>query len=271
MTVFCSLEIMSWFKTKTAVTIGLVLLVAGAGLVAKRIFWPVDDSVFVLDSRRLEKAPSGVVLLRPTHFPNSRVSGMFTRGFSPKPGKRAMRMIGRNVSLAAVIQMAYRCNSSRIVLPPNPPKDNFDFLVTVSDKPEERLQTAIKKKLGYVARWETRETDVLLLKVQTPNAPGLKRSTKEGSEEDGRYNNGKLSFKHQPLSGLTGFLEYMLKQPVLDKTGLTDFYDYSVDWNQHIRTGTLNRNDFNKSLRDMGLALVSGSESLEMLVVETAQ
>lgn len=163
--------------------------------------------------------------------------------------------------------MAYGCDSSRIVLPIDATKDGFDFLVT-ADKPRERLQSALKKKLGYIAHRETRDVEVLQLVVKVPNAPGLKPGTVEPGRVD--HNNGRLYHKYQPIAALVRYLEQMLKQPVRDKTGLTGFYDYSVDWNLHIRTGTPTQGDFAKSLQAMGLALVPGRDQLDMLMVEQA-
>ena len=257
---------MPWFKTKTAVTVAAVLLLAGAGLAAKRVFWPVTDSIFQLDSRKLEKAPAGIVLVRPTHFSDSAKSGVMVGGFKPGEAAQRLRVIGRNVPLTEVLQAAYACNPARIVLPSDSPTDTYDFLVTTSKNPQERLQAEIKKKLGYVAHREMRDTEVLQLVISMPGAPGLQPS---GTDHGGMdYNNGKIRYRHQTIAALAAYLEAMLKQPVRDKTGLSGFYDYSVDWNLHIRTGTPNRDDFAKSLQNMGLALKTGRETLEMLVVE---
>jgi uncharacterized protein (TIGR03435 family) len=176
--------------------------------------------------------------------------------------------MGRNVPLEQVMAIAYQCNPSRIVPPAAIPKGNFDFLATVPDSSQERFKAVIRKKLGYTAQWETRDTDVLLLKTRTPDPPGLKVSTAEKGNVS--FKNGKYEFTHMRLESVMGFLEYTLKQPVLDRTGLTNFYDFSVEMNWR-GPGGPDQKPAEKILDDLGLKLEPGNESMQMLVVEKAR
>ena len=107
-------------------------------------------------------------------------------------------MTGRNVTFKELMATAYDQSQPRVALPWDAPKGNFDFLVTVSDKQREHLQAAIRKKLGYVAQMETRDADVLALKVENTNLPGLTLSGAD-QRENVNYNNGKLYFTHLRL------------------------------------------------------------------------
>jgi len=265
---------MAWTKTKTTVTVGVAVLVLVAmAVVVKLIFFPsVKDAYFMINNRSLQRVPAGLVIVRPTHFPSS------PRKSSP-PGimetsvKGAQWMVGRNVTFLQLISMAYAYNPGRVALPFDPPNGNYDFLVTVSKDPQTRLQSAIHRKLGYIADVETQDTPVLALKVIDPDSPGLKISAPdEMGNTDLR--NGKLYFTHQHLTVVTDGLEQMIKTPVLDKTGLTNFYDFSLVWNQQIQqqisNGTMDQATGQKILANWGLALQPDTASIEMLVVKKA-
>jgi uncharacterized protein (TIGR03435 family) len=265
---------MEWTKTKTLVTVGVaVLLLVAMAVVVKLAFFPsVNDRFFQISPVRLRQAPPGLVIVRPTHFPDSPQKSS-PPGMMETSVKDAQWMVGRNVTLQQLIAIAFSHNPGRIVLPLNAPKGNYDYLVTVPKDPQARLQSAIRRKLGYTAQVETRDTSVLALKVENPNSPGLKISV-PGERENTDVRNGKLYFTHQHLTVVTDGLEQMIKTPVVDKTGLTNFYDFSLVWNQQmqqqITSGTMDQATGQKILADWGLGLEPDTASLEMLVVKKA-
>jgi uncharacterized protein (TIGR03435 family) len=177
-------------------------------------------------------------------------------------------MVGRDVSFKEVIATAYQCPVSSVVLPLLPPTNRFDFLVTVPGKPVERFRAAVKHKLGYTAHWQECDVNALVLKVQNPNSPGLQ----PGSDGPGNvtYKFGKLYFQHASLQQIVGMIENQLKQPVLDKTGLTGYYDFALVTQGPGRNRPTDE-AFKKSLTELGLALDSDSESMQMMVVEKAR
>ena len=256
-------------KSKIIILVGalVLVLVLGAGL--KMLFFPsVSDALFQLNSNKLKQAPANVVLLRPTHFPKSERSGIMVNSVEHK-GKSSQWMMGRNVSLQSVIALAYRYNAGRVSLPSGAPTGKYDFLVTTTADPEEHLQSAIRHKLGYTAAVETRDAPVMALKVEDPNSQAMKVST--GTREDITPKNGRLYFTHVRLSVISDGLEGMLKTPVVDKTGMTNFYDFSLLWDsktaQKIQSGTLDDETGRKILSSWGLGLEPDTASIEMLVV----
>ena len=114
---------------------------------------------------------------------------------------------------------------------------------------------------------------MLVLKVENANLPGL---TVSSDDEKGNaiYKDGKLHFKHQQLSVILAGLSEGLKQPVLDQTGLTNFYDFSVVWSadiqQRMRDGSFEVDGVKKVLAGWGLPLEPDTELMEMVVVEKA-
>ena len=65
-------------------------------------------------------------------------------------------------------------NEKLMVLPPDAASKRYDVLMTVPNGSAAVLAQAIKDQLGYVAHYEEVETNVLLLTMRQPGAPGLK-------------------------------------------------------------------------------------------------
>jgi len=254
---------MAWTKTKTAVA-GLTLLAAVAAILVEHGLSPaIQDSYFMLNYMHFQTVPPNLLVVRPTHFTNN--AGSFMASTTPKMGQDVMRMLGRDVALEQLVAVAYGCNPSRIVPPTIKPKANFDYLVTVPDRQQERLQTAIKKKLGYTAHWDNRDADVLLLETTTPDPPGFTLSTSTNGNIS--FKDGQYQFTHMRPAAMLGFLESSFKQPVLDRTGMTNFYDFSVAMNWRGPNGP-DQDQLENILGHLGLKLEPATESTRMLVVE---
>jgi len=254
-----------WTKTKTLVT-GLALLAVAAAIAVKWGLSPaVKDSYFQMNYQRFQKVPGNLLVVRLTHFTTG--TGSFMANTSPKPGQNALRMMGRNVPLEQVMAAAYGGSVSRIVLPGTKPKTNFDYLVTVPNQPRERFQAAVKKKLGYTAHWEDRDTDVLLLETTTPDPPAFALSTATNGNVS--FEKGKYKFTHMRPAFMLGLLESNFKQPVVDRTGMTNFYDFSVEKTWRGPNGP-DQQELGKILGNLGLKLEPDTESTRMLVVEKA-
>jgi hypothetical protein len=245
-------------KTKAAIATGVVILL----LVATALIWrkystpPLKDSDFFVG----DKSPPNLVVIRPTHFVHQDTQREGT-AFKNAAGKYVRYIVGRNVSFQEMIEDAYGTETqfvseARIVFPPNLATKKFDYLVTMPEKPEEHLQAAIKKQLGYSARWEMRNTDALALKLEMPNAPGLQISTNTVR----KYKGG--NFTHYKVGTLIRSLEFDFKQPVLNETGLTNFYNFYWSF------GQTNQNAVKTMLANLGLGIGLTNEPLQMLVVE---
>ena len=237
----------------------------------KWIWFPhVDERFFSLDYQRLQSAPARLLILRPTKFPDTKRSGTLVMPERTESGRydpNRLRLVGRNVSFGELIATAYRCEPSQVFVPTGTPTNGFDFLVTVRDKPVEKLQSAIRRKSGYTASWKQHAARVLLLKVKTRNSSGLKPSTATGGSAN--YRMGKLYFQHAPVQEIVNIVQDRLKTPVVDQTGLNGFYDFVMDWPGPGRSDPTEAMTLD-SLADMGLTLVEDSDWLNMMVVEKA-
>jgi len=258
-------------RTKTIALAGIAVLLIASVMAVKMIFFPAVKDEWFRTGQRLRQVPPGLVIVRATHFTSSakKSSPQDQIGYANVNGKQ--RMVGINVTFQQLMATAYGCNPGRIVLPPTAPKNNFDFLVTALSSPEDNLKSAIRKKTGYTAGMETRDLDVLALKVEDAHSPGLKVSG-DGEKADARPKNGRLYFTHMKLNVVTDGMERMIKTPVVDKTGLTNFYDFSLAWDpqtqRQINSGTLDPETGGKILAEWGLGLEPDTASIEILVVK---
>ena len=129
------------------------------------------------------------------------------------------------------------------------------------------MQQEVERKFGVVAKREMRETEVFLLQVKSPNAPGLKRNTGRGGRDAG--GRGHIENVNEPLSRFADTIELYLAIPVLDRTGLTGRFDINVNWNDGHGAQPHNSENLEQAILDqLGLELVPSREQIEMLVVE---
>jgi len=254
-------------KIKTIVAGISIFAAVAVVIIVKQQSSAVKDSYFKPDFDNLRYVPSGIVAVRPTHSMQSigdPVRNMFDQG-------SLTRAVGCNVTLRDLIAEAYGCEPGSVVLPPDASKSGFDFLVTVPADVQQHLQSAIGKKLGYMARQESRDTEVLKLKVKDASLPGLTASP-EGESESIQYKDGKLYFTHKTLKLLMDALQDGLAQPVLDETGLTGRYNFSVAWSgaaqEKIRGGGFDLDGVQKVLNGLGLELEPATEQMNVFVVE---
>lgn len=249
--------------SKTAKILTLIGLAAGVAaiVIVKMIWFPaVREEWFQTNNQLLRRVPSGQIVLRPTHFPGSRTNEI---GYTVM--KKRPRWAGRNVTFQELIALAYQYNPGKIYLPVDAPTHNFDFVLTTAD-PQKSLKNAILK-MGFSAGKEMKDVDVLALKV---NDPELRELAPSGTAERPNANlrSGRLYLTHIKVAEIVEGLSGVLEKPVVDKTGLTNFYDMSFTWTRGRNPQQLDRSDIDKIVADMGLRLEPDTASMEMLVVK---
>jgi uncharacterized protein (TIGR03435 family) len=113
---------------------------------------------------------------------------------------------------------------------------------------------------------------VLLLKVSRPNAPGLKPAIL--GREDTYWKEGVYHSSNAPIDngaprfqGLARFLENYFGKPVVDQTGLTQYYSMELRWKE-ARFGDNPEGVKQVLLDKLGLELVPTNLPVEMLVME---
>jgi uncharacterized protein (TIGR03435 family) len=268
-----ALKIMTWTKAKTAVVVGVAALLAtGTTTLTLREIqehrwysWEVPKADFAL----FYQTPPQVKIV-PTKFQAS--------GGSCCDGTRGAMGIAQPVQ--AIIQTAFRSDSLRTVFPPGLPTNRFDFFAKLVPprKAHEKmavnknwtleLQKLIAKQFGLQGRLEPRATDVLALKPVGDGVRGFAVSHQMPGGIAFRSSPGHYAGIEQPVSTLTQRLEALFKIPIVDQTGLTGNYDFTLQWDEPDRQQP-NLDGLQQALRDqLGLELAPTNLPLEMLVVE---
>ena len=267
-----ALKIMAWTNTKTAIAVGAgILLAVGTSTVTiKTIAAHKAEASWRVPFPDPDRAPSLVEIL-PTKFPApvDTLNG----------GSRGDNWIGVGQSVFPIVRIAYDWRPGRILFADPQPKERYDFISTLRQGSGIALQAELKRKLGLVGHRETRDTDVLVLKVRRSNAPGLEPPTNGHTghtRKDYYYcDNEPLSIDSGGASSggysampITSFLESYFGTPVIDQTGLTQHFHIDLKWNE--RSGDDPDHDALKQalLDQLGLELVPSNMPIEMLVVE---
>jgi uncharacterized protein (TIGR03435 family) len=246
-------------KTTIILSSVIVVLIAAA-IAVKMIYFPsVKEIWFQSNQRELRTVPEGVIVVRPTGFPHAPTNSMTYAVVN-----KNIRISGRNVTFQVLMATAYAYNPGRISLPPDAPKGNYDFIIT---GPQGRLRTVVLKRTGYSAQEETQDTDVLALKVEDPYSSGLKASGAD-EQQNAKVVKDRLYLTHMRLSDIAPGLERILNTPVVDETGLSNYYDFSLAWSRNMRPEMLTREQLDKIVGEWGLRFEPDTESVKMLVVK---
>ncbi len=268
-----ALKIMAWSKAQTAIVAGaIVLLAAGTTtlvttkMVEKSKPKPVGAIYEELWSHpnsdslpALEKAPPALII-RPTRYPN-KYGGVWAndgKGFWV------------NGNVASIIGIAYDQDAVRTVFPDSVPEGTYDVMESLPPgQNTPALQEEITKQFGLSAHKEIRETDVLLLQVSDP---AKLRSHLSNGRADA-YMTGDAKTQHYHLknetpAGLATNLESWFGLPIVDRSGSANRYSFEFQWANKL-TGTKGvAATLREQLGQVGLELVPGQESIEMLMVE---
>lgn len=273
-----ALKIMAWSKANTAVVAGVVILLAAATTtvtVKKGRQHSADEAwrTRSLDSQLVNGlAPETEIL-----------PSKFSPDFSRVVGGRRGKVAGIGTGAAVILSEAYGMSAQRMVLPitipPSiqAPQSRYDFICTLQANQKEALQHELKKQLGLVGTREMHDTDVLLLEVESPNAPKLNLSNNRSLGGTSQSQPGHYTCTNAALTnGLTASLEFYLNTPVIDATGLNGRYDIDLTWDEP-NAPFRNYNDWQHRNIDglkealqnqLGLELVPTNMPIEMLSVE---
>jgi uncharacterized protein (TIGR03435 family) len=144
------------------------------------------------------------------------------------------------------------------------------------------LQAVLADRFQLKVHHETKETAVYAL-VVGKNGPKLKESASEtkfqASLEMGPT--GRMVDRRTPMSRLAEFLSTQADRPVVDQTGLTGFYDFTLEWNftdDQRAAGVGVRGDSDSSSpalftavqEQLGLRLEKAKAPIDVLVIDHA-
>jgi len=209
------------------------------------------------------------VLLRPSSVEDdgsSSSSGPSGTG----PAGKMYRAETKGVSLLSLAYWAYQTTESRMVTNAALPEGKFDVLINVpyaaSERIPELLSDTLATTFGMRGRKETRDVDVYEL---TAKEPKLEETVSTGGSSSSS-GPGRMSAVNTPIRSVARSLEYQLKKPVLDKTGLTNRYDVQLKWKQEGRE--VAPEVLIEAVRNqLGLELTPAKRPVELIVLEVEE
>jgi uncharacterized protein (TIGR03435 family) len=189
------------------------------------------------------------------------------------PGALTMR----RVSLRSCIQWAYRVNGFQISGPGWLGSDRFDITAKVASPAKDdqlrlMLQLLLAERFKLALHSDQKEQQVYILTV-SKGGPKFHESKGEGSSSmaPGRFG---FTAQRTSMSQLAEYLAIPMRRPVLDRTGLTDRYDFAVDLTPYT-TGNSQPQDMTgmvlTAVQDqLGLRLESQKGPIPFLVIDHA-
>jgi uncharacterized protein (TIGR03435 family) len=277
-----ALKIMAWTKAKSVLVIGAGLLLAAATstviVLERKPFvsmgaypWQAEGypstntaQAFAIKDDVLLSAKAPALLdIQPTVAPNG---GAAVAVGSDDEVKR----VGFGYTVQEIVMTVYGFDDVRTVVATSLPTNRYDFIDNLSHGATQAFKDAIRKKFGVAGRIAAIKTNVFLLKLKTPDAPGL-RPGKPGSANLETSSMGPNSQeRHTTGDSFTkwvGDCEKTLQTPVLDRTGLTGNYDVDLKWKWG--NGQSEKDAFRQAALDqLGLELVPSREEINVLVIE---
>jgi len=191
------------------------------------------------------------------------------------PGHLTMR----NVPLRHALIWAYNLQDYQIAGPEWIKGDERYDIVAKAAKPVPEsqvrlmLQTLLNDRFQIKMHHEPKEFSVYVL-TAPKGAPKVKEVTDDSAPSLGGTPAGAV-FHKQPISRFTFMLTRRTGRPVLDKTGLTGLYDFTIDlsglgFNGRPPEDPSAPSVFTTVQRDLNMKLEARKEMIDMLVVDSA-
>jgi uncharacterized protein (TIGR03435 family) len=227
---------------------------------------PIDDAFWLKLDRRhagnyrkqLLAAPP-VLVVRESHYAFNRANGMGTHY-----GWLDGRVANLDITFSELVEDAYGMDHTHTEFPEEWTRghwtNGYDVIVTITNQPKESLQRAAKtflrQQYGLAWHWETRDTNVLVLRAQDPQLLQSK-ATQDFA-------------RSKSIPEFTRELENYFSRPVLDETGATNRYDKTIgDVPSRWINGRSTDLDFNNQfLATVGLELVATNRPREWLILD---
>jgi len=267
-----ALKTMAWTKIKTAVVASAAVLLAAGTTITTiksiqtwRMYAWRSHGITKADINNLDHWPPQV-WVAPARARQSPSGNSLGRN-------DASQLMGWKIPFPWLLRDAYGLTQMRMILKLDPPAGDYDFMANLPQGSAEALQAAINQTFGVVVKHETMVTNALVLRVGNQGLRGFSApfTNQWGATE--RFDTDTLTFFNQPLATMDVFLEDLLKIPIIDQTGVTGRYEFSIKWNHEWWKNDMDDlPGLQAVLSDqLGLELVPTNLPIEMLVVEKAR
>ena len=152
----------------------------------------------------------------------------------------ATQLLSRNTSLADITTFAFEIHWTQIAgLPGWAKTERYDITAGLPQGGEPSdvqvrtmLKNLLQSRFGLSFHTEKRELSVYAIRIGKNGPAGIKmvKNTTDG-ERIGSQGLGRVSFNGVTMTGFAGQLQFrVLDRPVIDQTGLTDRYDFTLNW-----------------------------------------
>ena len=146
------------------------------------------------------------------------------------------------------------------------------------DETRQMLQNLLHERFGLQVHKEIRQLPAYILNVAKN---GLKLKANDTGTTNVRISSNSISLDHGEISRLTQLLSSALGKPVVDQTGLSGYYDISLQWSDapvadggviglgaHAVADPNRESIFSAIQNQLGLQLVSQHVPVEMIVID---
>jgi len=187
-----------------------------------------------------------------------------------------------NATLSDCLKFAYSLTTDEQIAGPDWIKQKVvRFEVTAKAAPETpdrqlllMLRTLLKERFQMTLHTEQREMTHYEL-VTGKNGPKLKESTVGPAEANGTARLDGIRSNRMQMNKLAALLSRMTRMPVIDKTGLTGFYQFDLKYANEVsplpEENPAGPSIFTAVQEQLGLKLESKKGPVEVLVVDHAE
>jgi len=195
----------------------------------------------------------------------------------PAPGRQ--RYVGTNVSLKLMMTVAYRVNYQQISGPAWISDDLFNVNAR-AEKPSSieelhtMLQNMVAERFRLRIHTEMKTRPVYVLSADKSGIK-MKPSRTESDPLVSQPAQWTLAARSTPMNYFSWLLGLFVDRPIIDRTGLKDAYDFTLNWNPDLSADTSADNSapglVEALKKDLGLRLEAQNGPLEILVIDHAE
>jgi uncharacterized protein (TIGR03435 family) len=189
----------------------------------------------------------------------------------------AGQLIYTNVTLKDVVRQAYKVQSYQIEAPGWMGTERWDFTATFPpgssrDQVPLMLQALLAERFGMAMHRETKDLPAYALTVVESKMKPIESSGDNLSTSGSRT--GSHVEAKASMRGLTEYLSGRLDRPVLDQTGLSGGFEFTLDWSVDDSADTngavAGPSIFTAVQEQLGLKLNATKGPVELIVVDRA-
>jgi uncharacterized protein (TIGR03435 family) len=200
--------------------------------------------------------------------------GRVIAGLPPSGVRQTYGSSSSGATLSQLIADVYGVPAPRLLVDFEPPEERYDVIVTSQGGLKNQIDAirrqAIEAAFGLTAKHEQHDLDAYVLTVKDKEAKGL-RPTQAANNSGWQGGAGTRSGVNVDFKTIVQQLEPLLKQPVVDETGLNGRYDFELKWDQPAPENSF-PDSLIKALRDqLGIDATLAKRPIDILVVTRQQ